>query len=120
MSDVDLRGIYPLPHARLQAEKPRLNATQSRDPGWREVPVESYHHSTDFPSIYAPPPPFHGSRDSRGIGLVPQPTVSPEDPLNWSWWKKHAVLAALIPGCLLSDWTLTWGTTVFELQAPEW
>lgn len=52
--------------------------------------------------------------------FVPQPSASPEDPLNWSWWKKHAVLLALLPGCLLSDWTLTWGTTLFELQAPEW
>jgi hypothetical protein len=52
--------------------------------------------------------------------LGPQPSVSPDDPLNWSWWKKHAVLLALIPGCLLTDWTLTWGTTVFQLQAPEW
>lgn len=53
-------------------------------------------------------------------GLVPRPSTSPDDPLNWSWLKKHAVLVSLIPGCLLTDWTLTWGTTVFELQAPEW
>ncbi|KXX76302.1 Polyamine transporter 3 [Madurella mycetomatis] len=52
--------------------------------------------------------------------LVPRPSTSPDDPLNWSWLKKHAVLVSLIPGCLLTDWTLTWGTTVFELQAPEW
>ncbi|AEO63852.1 uncharacterized protein THITE_2036335, partial [Thermothielavioides terrestris NRRL 8126] len=52
--------------------------------------------------------------------LIPRPSASPDDPLNWSWMKKHAVLLALIPGCLLSDWTLTWGTTVFEMQAPEW
>lgn len=52
--------------------------------------------------------------------MVPQPSRSPDDPLNWSWLKKHSVLLALIPGCLLSDWTLTWGTTVFQLQAPEW
>jgi hypothetical protein len=58
--------------------------------------------------------------DSDADELEPQPSTSPDDPLNWSWRKKHAVLLALIPGCLLSDWTLTWGTTVFELQAPEW
>lgn len=58
--------------------------------------------------------------DSDADELEPQPSTSPDDPLNWSWGKKHAVLLALIPGCLLSDWTLTWGTTVFELQAPEW
>ncbi len=92
-----------------------------------------------------------------GSVLSPQPSTSPDDPLNWSWAKKHAIMLALIPGCMLSDWwvpalstsrlhlasppraflrevgsnatatanivsnrTLTWGTTVFELQAPEW
>lgn len=84
----------------------------------REVPGGRYQRTISFPSIYGPPTHLHS--ENRGTRLVPQPTVSPEDPLNWSWWKKHAVLAALIPGCLLSDWTLTWGTTVFELQAPEW
>lgn len=61
-----------------------------------------------------------GTSDRSGDLLVPCPSTSPDDPLNWSWWKKHAVLLSLIPGCLLTDWTLTWGTTVFELQAPEW
>ncbi|KAK4245689.1 polyamine transporter 3 [Corynascus novoguineensis] len=63
------------------------------------------------------------SRSSSGSStkrLNPRPSTSPDDPLNWSWGKKHAVLTALIPGCLLSDWTLTWGTTVFHMQAPEW
>ncbi|KAL1387433.1 major facilitator superfamily domain-containing protein [Phyllosticta capitalensis] len=55
-----------------------------------------------------------------GTAVVPQPSSSPDDPLNWSWKKKHIVLLALIPGCLLSDWALTWGSSVFELQAPEW
>ncbi|EKG11055.1 Major facilitator superfamily [Macrophomina phaseolina MS6] len=55
-----------------------------------------------------------------GTVLVPQPSSSPDDPLNWSWAKKHIVLCALIPGCLLSDWALTWGSVLFQLQAPEW
>jgi hypothetical protein len=59
-------------------------------------------------------------RGPAGFDCVPQSSTSPDDPLNWSWRKKHTVLLALIPGCLLSDWTLTWGTTVFQLQAPEW
>lgn len=63
---------------------------------------------------------FSGDEDSDLEELEPRASTSPDDPLNWSWKKKHAVLLALIPGCLLSDWTLTWGTTVFELQAPEW
>ena len=65
---------------------------------------------------------FYGHADEKGEGddLVPRPSTSPDDPLNWSWMKKNLVLLALIPGCLLSDWTLTWGTTVFQMQAPEW
>lgn len=39
-----------------------------------------------------------------GSVLSPQPSTSPDDPLNWSWAKKHAVLVALLPGCMLSDW----------------
>jgi len=39
-----------------------------------------------------------------GSVLSPQPSTSPDDPLNWSWMKKHAVMLALIPGCMLSDW----------------
>ena len=39
-----------------------------------------------------------------GSVLSPQPSTSPDDPLNWSWMKKHAIMLALIPGCMLSDW----------------
>ncbi len=62
----------------------------------------------------------HEDLPTDGSELVPQPSASPDDPLNWTWLKKHTVMLALIPGCMLSDWTLTWGTTVFEQQAPEW
>jgi hypothetical protein len=52
--------------------------------------------------------------------LIPQPSDDPDDPLNWSSWKKNAVFLSLLPGCLLTDFVITWGTTMFELQAPEW
>lgn len=112
--------MHSLQRLRLQEEMARLRAEveKDRELRWTEVPILPYQRVTSIPSIYGPPGRF--PTENNGIQLVPQPTVSPEDPLNWSWWKKHAVLAALIPGCLLSDWTLTWGTTVFELQAPEW
>lgn len=116
--DEQLTEIHSLERVRLQEEMARLRAAKNQQLTWREVPVDSYHRATSFPSIYGPPARL--PTENNDIRLVPQPTVSPEDPLNWSWRKKHAVLAALIPGCLLSDWTLTWGTTVFELQAPEW
>lgn len=109
---------------RSQEEKAPWPAARTEEAlRWREFHDARYQRGDNLPSTHAPPPlppppPFRS--ESRGMPLTPQPSVSPEDPLNWSWWKKHAVLAALIPGCLLSDWTLTWGTTVFELQAPEW
>jgi len=43
------------------------------------------------------------------IVLIPQPSDSPNDPLNWSWAKKHAVFLALLPGCFLTDWQITYG-----------
>lgn len=43
------------------------------------------------------------------IVLIPRPSDSPNDPLNWSWWKKHAVFLALLPGCFLTDWQITYG-----------
>jgi hypothetical protein len=54
------------------------------------------------------------------IILIPQPSSDPDDPLNWSWVKKHTVLLALLLPSLLTDWGMTWGTTLFELQAITW
>lgn len=62
----------------------------------------------------------HLKTNKDGVVLIPQPSEDPNDPLNWSWLKKHAVFASLLPGCFLTDWVITWGTTVFEQQAPVW
>jgi hypothetical protein len=65
--------------------------------------------------------------DTRGLKttqngkiLIPQPSKDPNDPLNWSWMEKHTVLLALLLPSLLTDWGMTWGTTLFELQALTW
>lgn len=34
--------------------------------------------------------------------------------------KKSLAFFAILPGCMLSDWALTWGTTLFEAQAADW
>jgi hypothetical protein len=52
--------------------------------------------------------------------LIPQPSDDSEDPLNWSWLRKHKVLIALLLPSLLTDWGMTWGTTLFEAQAVTW
>ena len=115
---LELTDTRSLERARLQEEIARLRAAKNQEVQWTDIPMDRFQRTPSCPSINRAP--SRVSIENQGIRLDPQPTISPEDPLNWSWWKKHAVLAALIPGCLLSDWTLTWGTTVFELQAPEW
>jgi hypothetical protein len=52
--------------------------------------------------------------------LVSQPMTDINNPLNWSWTKKHQVLLALSSASLLCDWGMTWGTTLFEAQAQTW
>jgi hypothetical protein len=44
--------------------------------------------------------------------LIPQPSDDPNDPLNWSWLKKHTVFLSLLPGCFLTDWVITYGSTM--------
>jgi len=58
--------------------------------------------------------------DDGKTALIPQPSDDPADPLNWSWRKKHLVLIALTFSALLTDWGMTWGTTLFEAQAETW
>lgn len=52
--------------------------------------------------------------------LIPQPSDDDEDPLNWSWLKKHKAFFALLLPSLLTDWGMTWGTTMFEAQSVTW
>ena len=62
----------------------------------------------------------HLKKAKNGVTvLIPQPTDDPEDPMNWSWIKKHLVFFALLPGCFLTDWTLTYGTSLFVPQAMQ-
>jgi hypothetical protein len=58
----------------------------------------------------------HLKTNKDGVVLIPQPSEDPNDPLNWSWMKKHAVFASLLPGCFLTDWVITWGTTVVRQE----
>ncbi|KAI9739730.1 MAG: hypothetical protein M1834_006449 [Cirrosporium novae-zelandiae] len=59
------------------------------------------------------------AKDGRTV-LSPQPSDDPEDPLNWSWARKHRVLLALILPSLLGDAGMAWGATLFEAQAETW
>ncbi|KAL1634654.1 hypothetical protein SLS58_010597 [Diplodia intermedia] len=54
------------------------------------------------------------------IVLIPQPSDDPDDPLNWSWKKKHLVFGALMLPSFLSDFGITYGAVTFEKQAQTW
>ncbi|KAL9095797.1 MAG: hypothetical protein Q9165_001794 [Trypethelium subeluteriae] len=58
------------------------------------------------------------TKDGKTI-LIPQPSDDPADPLNWSWGKKHLVLFTLFLPALFTDFGMTWGTTLFQAQAPS-
>jgi hypothetical protein len=48
-------------------------------------------------STIAPPPPAVENLVTRdGIRLHPQPTTDPLDPLNWSSFQKHSILAIVM------------------------
>lgn len=52
--------------------------------------------------------------------LIPQPSDSPDDPLNWSSWKKHAIL--ITTGCVAFQMDFQVGASIscsFP-QAAEW
>ncbi|OAG45113.1 hypothetical protein AYO21_00461 [Fonsecaea monophora] len=51
--------------------------------------------------------------------LFPQPSSSPHDPLNWSWMRKHALLASLCLGSFQCDFTAGIISAVV-LQGAEW
>ena len=52
--------------------------------------------------------------------LLPQPTNDPNDPLNWSWTRKHAILFTVAWAGLCADWTSASGPSVIFQQAAQW
>lgn len=52
--------------------------------------------------------------------LVPQPSEDPNDPLNWSWRKKHLMLAVVSTTAFLGDFGSGAGIPLIVLQGEEW
>ncbi|KAH0843811.1 MFS transporter [Fonsecaea pedrosoi] len=52
--------------------------------------------------------------------LIPQPSDDPNDPLNWSWFKKHAFLVAASICTFSSDFGITVGVPAVVRQAEYW
>lgn len=56
------------------------------------------------------------SSDGRVV-LIPQPSDSGNDPLNWSMTKKHVVLAVVIGCSFLPDYGSVMGAATLQAQA---
>lgn len=51
--------------------------------------------------------------------LIPQPTDDPDDPLNWSWAKKHAILFVVSATALLPDYGSATGAVTLLPQSAS-
>jgi hypothetical protein len=52
--------------------------------------------------------------------LIPQPSADPNDPLNWSWTRKHLMLAVISATAFLGDYGSGAGIPLIVLQGQEW
>ncbi|KAK3938172.1 major facilitator superfamily domain-containing protein [Diplogelasinospora grovesii] len=52
--------------------------------------------------------------------LIPQPSDDPNDPLNWSWGKKHLILFIISLTAFLPDYGSATGAVTLLPQAVEW
>jgi MFS family permease len=51
---------------------------------------------------------------------LPQPSDDPEDPLNWSWAKKHAILFTISAVAFLPDYGSSIGAVTLIPQSIQW
>ena len=59
------------------------------------------------------------AKDGRTI-LLPQPSTDPNDPLNWSWLKKHLILIIISMTAFLPDYGSATGAVTLLPQAAIW
>ena len=52
--------------------------------------------------------------------LVPQPSDDPDDPLNWSWTKKHTILFIVAFTAFLGDYASAAGVPTIVVQGAYW
>lgn len=52
--------------------------------------------------------------------LIPQPADDCNDPLNWSWLRKHAILLCVSFGAFAGDFGMSIGIPATVLQGAEW
>ncbi|KAF7131327.1 hypothetical protein CNMCM5793_004441 [Aspergillus hiratsukae] len=59
------------------------------------------------------------TKDGRTV-LIPQPSSSPNDPLNWPSWKKQLILIVVSATAFLPDYGSATGAVTLIPQALEW
>lgn len=59
------------------------------------------------------------AKDGHTI-LIPQPSDAPQDPLNWSPFKKHLILGIISLASFLPDYGSATGAVTLLPQAVEW
>ncbi|OAX82072.1 hypothetical protein ACJ72_03585 [Emergomyces africanus] len=59
------------------------------------------------------------TKDGRTI-LIPQPSTSPLDPLNWSWGRKHLILIIISMTAFLPDYGSATGAVTLLPQSAIW
>ncbi|KAK5952314.1 hypothetical protein OHC33_006787 [Knufia fluminis] len=59
-------------------------------------------------------------KDATGRVLIPQPSDSPLDPLNWSPWKKRSILIMLAIASFTCDYSAATGASALLVQAETW
>ena len=59
-------------------------------------------------------------KSTNGKVLIPQPTEDPEDPLNWSRWKKALILLVIGVNAATSDYSAATGASALIPQAQHW
>lgn len=59
-------------------------------------------------------------KSKGGVVLIPQPTEDPEDPLNWSRWKKTLILLVIAVNACTADYSAATGASALIPQAQEW
>ncbi|ODQ52981.1 MFS general substrate transporter [Saitoella complicata NRRL Y-17804] len=52
--------------------------------------------------------------------LIPQPSDDPNDPLNWSWTKKHLILMVISAAAILPDFGSATGAPLLTVQGEYW
>ena len=59
-------------------------------------------------------------RAPNGTVLIPQPSEDPEDPLNWSDWKKAGILLVVVANSFPADYSVVTGASAIISQAQQW